>query len=441
LLYGSLSADPKPEERNKYFALGQKVGAGFCVILLLSGLYYVGTGLYNMDVFTPSRRPRRRKRRVRPGVKASKAAQQTKAAAAAHAPPVPHAPPAEFSTPCPGCHATLRLPGSAAGKRIRCPRCGAIMDAPVPAPVPVGAEADDGDDYEDQPGSSFAEWASRPVVIAFAAGVFGLLVIGVLVILLWPNDSSPANPGAPGAPGAAKPGEDPWAPKYTAVRQIPGLVAHWSFDEGSGTTAGDDSGNGLHAKIVGAEWTQGRFGKALYFNRDRKSHVDLGDSPRFNLAEAEAFTFACWVKLEFGNSGGTLLGFRNLSDDRPVLDVLVSAWHTTVEVRGDGSSDSFATSVRGVRQITNGNSLNAWWHLALVRESGGRLQLFLDGIPSGEHTNGAAITTTARAFGKEPYWEKSAPRPDTYLRGWLDEPCLFKRALTQDEIKTLAAKR
>ena len=47
----------------------------------------------------------------------------------------------------------------------------------------------------------------------------------------------------------------------------PSLVAAYSFNEGSGTTAADASGHGLTGTITGATWTtQGRFGNALSFN-------------------------------------------------------------------------------------------------------------------------------------------------------------------------------
>src|SRR5207253_3097978 len=48
---------------------------------------------------------------------------------------------------------------------------------------------------------------------------------------------------------------------------VPGLVAAYSFNEGSGPTVGDSSGNFRTGTIVGATWTTaGRFGKALVFN-------------------------------------------------------------------------------------------------------------------------------------------------------------------------------
>jgi len=47
-----------------------------------------------------------------------------------------------------------------------------------------------------------------------------------------------------------------------------GLVAYWSFDEGSGNTLHDLSGNENHGTIYGAVWTGGKSGNALYFDGD-----------------------------------------------------------------------------------------------------------------------------------------------------------------------------
>ena len=42
------------------------------------------------------------------------------------------------------------------------------------------------------------------------------------------------------------------------------LVAHWTFDEGSGTVVGDHSGNGHDGQLTGGTWVpDGRFGGAL----------------------------------------------------------------------------------------------------------------------------------------------------------------------------------
>ena len=67
------------------------------------------------------------------------------------------------------------------------------------------------------------------------------------------------------ADGGPNPGSDatPVADRLLPPRTS-GLVAHWSFDEGIGIVAHDDSGNGYHGHLVGGRWVPtGRFGGAL----------------------------------------------------------------------------------------------------------------------------------------------------------------------------------
>src|SRR5258708_21385286 len=55
-----------------------------------------------------------------------------------------------------------------------------------------------------------------------------------------------------------------------ASAQPPGLVAAYAFNEGSGTTVADMSGNNNNGTISAATWTTaGRFGNALRFNGTR----------------------------------------------------------------------------------------------------------------------------------------------------------------------------
>ena len=54
----------------------------------------------------------------------------------------------------------------------------------------------------------------------------------------------------------------------TPVAPAAGLVAGYSFDAGSGTTAADASGNGNPGEIRGATRAPGRYGDALWFDGD-----------------------------------------------------------------------------------------------------------------------------------------------------------------------------
>ncbi len=45
------------------------------------------------------------------------------------------------------------------------------------------------------------------------------------------------------------------------------LVGHWRFDEGTGDTVNDSSGNGNHGTLIDSvEWTTGQIGGALKFD-------------------------------------------------------------------------------------------------------------------------------------------------------------------------------
>jgi len=52
-----------------------------------------------------------------------------------------------------------------------------------------------------------------------------------------------------------------------------GLVGYWAFDEGSGTTAKDGSGNNNHGTLMGdPQWVAGQLSMALQFDGRRRSH-------------------------------------------------------------------------------------------------------------------------------------------------------------------------
>ncbi len=70
------------------------------------------------------------------------------------------------------------------------------------------------------------------------------------------------------------------------------LVGYWSFDEGTGQSAGDSSGNGFDGKIHGAQWCDGHKGKALRFDGN-DDYIDCGTSTKFNLTKA--LTIEAWV--------------------------------------------------------------------------------------------------------------------------------------------------
>ena len=93
-----------------------------------------------------------------------------------------------------------------------------------------------------------------------------------------------------------------------------GLIGYWSFDEGTGYSVQDDSGNGNDGTIYGASWTTSSvLGNALNF--DGVDDLIEFSSPVLNIPP---YTICAWVKPDstsgdyryiLSNGGGANLGY------------------------------------------------------------------------------------------------------------------------------------
>ena len=64
------------------------------------------------------------------------------------------------------------------------------------------------------------------------------------------------------------------------------IVALWLFDDGSGDTLKDSSGNGNDGKLIeGPTWDKGKFGGALKFDANKKQRVKIENSDSLNLTD------------------------------------------------------------------------------------------------------------------------------------------------------------
>jgi hypothetical protein len=71
----------------------------------------------------------------------------------------------------------------------------------------------------------------------------------------------------------------------------PGLVASYSFDEGTGTVAHDSTGN-HNLSIKGAKWVLGKYGTGLEFNAANKDILTVPGTEDLRLKE---FTLEAWI--------------------------------------------------------------------------------------------------------------------------------------------------
>jgi len=89
------------------------------------------------------------------------------------------------------------------------------------------------------------------------------------------------------------------------------LVGWWRFNEGSGDTANDSSGNGHHGTLLGnPEWAIGPpgFGGAISFQEDKCTGIDCGNFDPTN--GTGQFTVALWA---YWDGTGTFMHFLTKS--------------------------------------------------------------------------------------------------------------------------------
>ena len=90
------------------------------------------------------------------------------------------------------------------------------------------------------------------------------------------------------------------------------LVGNWQFEEGSGLTVSDSSGQGNHGTLVNAKantWTNGHSGGGLYFDGTTgagTTYVTIPDAVSLHITNA--VSFAAWVRCD------------DTGRDAPILD-------------------------------------------------------------------------------------------------------------------------
>jgi hypothetical protein len=208
-----------------------------------------------------------------------------------------------------------------------------------------------------------------------------------------------------------------------------GLVAHWPFDEGSGTVAIDASGNGRTGFLTGGpQWLTD---PALLFD-GADDRVEAGT---FDVS-GSALTLAGWIYAEnlancssndcriLSKSTGTDEG-----DHYFMLSTISSAGGTRLRFRlkTGGSTTTLIAS--------NGDlAENQWLHAAAVYD-GTTMKLFLDGALVGNTDKTGALSQDPSV----PVWIGGNPIEATAKpwRGRIDDVRIYNRALSADELVAL----
>jgi len=201
--------------------------------------------------------------------------------------------------------------------------------------------------------------------------------------------------------------------------QITGLIAHWNFDEGTGTMTADSSVFGNEGVLVnGPSWTDGKVGSALYFS-GAGDYVDFGSPATLRPA---FFTLSTWFKSTTGGmifrSFGRGMGVQLGVGDNFGAPGKISFWTY-------GSSKKSG--------ITSSESYNddKWHHVAATFEAS-MISLYIDGVLIGSTTGEMVYQANFITIGSD-------GGVDNYFKGAIDDFRIYNRALAVSEIQQLYA--
>ena len=193
-----------------------------------------------------------------------------------------------------------------------------------------------------------------------------------------------------------------------------GLVAAFSFDEGSGSTVNDASGNGNNGTVAKATWATGKYGKALSFNGS-SARVTIPDSSSLHLSTA--MTLEAWVD----------------------PTTTTAAWRDVIYKGNDnyyleGTSDSKGTpgagGTFGHTYGTTAITKNAWTFLAVTYDRTA-IRLYVNGtqVSSLAATGAIATSTNPLTIGSDSIYGQ-------YFSGLIDNVRIYNTALTQAQLQT-----
>jgi hypothetical protein len=207
-----------------------------------------------------------------------------------------------------------------------------------------------------------------------------------------------------------------------------GLVGYWSFDENTGTLAGDASGNGNTGTLTnGPTWTTGKLGKAINFD-GANDYVTMGDPTALKLAGA--FTISAWIYPESfgGNSRGRIVDKNSGFIAGYLLDL--DNFNTTNGI-AVAVNDGFSATSRS-RIFSNAVTLNKWQHIIALFD-GTNVTVYNNGV-----SVGASQTLTVPTSGTDNFVIGGRTTDNTRnFDGYIDEVRVYNRALSGTEITNL----
>jgi len=207
-----------------------------------------------------------------------------------------------------------------------------------------------------------------------------------------------------------------------------GLVGYWKFDEGTGSKAGDHSGQANHGTLESSmtedDWVQGKLGTALDFDGS-DDYVSMGDIDNSNV-----MSWSFWIKprdLRAGAEVSRILDkYKTASLSREWRICATSCGNVVLQISSTGDdNEAHGTTACPV-------SVGTWFHVVVVFNEG-IFDVYINSIvtpDNGDFTLTSIYDSTTSFYTGAGY--------TTYpFNGLIDEVRIYNRALSASEVAAL----
>lgn len=212
-------------------------------------------------------------------------------------------------------------------------------------------------------------------------------------------------------------------------------VAYWDFDDGSGSTAMDLSGNALDIALQGTySWITGQIGGALELGGQSNSYGTLADPDE--LENTDKLSIAFWVRPE--NLDGSARFILSKRDDYTVNNAFSAFFGSgnRLFIEIDNNNRNNANRYTSATQFQN----DTWYHVAAVYDGmlpqNERLRVYIDGDLDGNSPFGIGSASIPNQ-PSDLYLGIANSGYATTFGGVIDDLLIYRTALTEADVEDL----
>jgi hypothetical protein len=212
-----------------------------------------------------------------------------------------------------------------------------------------------------------------------------------------------------------------------------GLVGYWKFDEGTGTTASDSSGNGNHGTLMnGPIWIDGKRLKALDFD----GVDDYVEVPHSTTLTFPNFTLEAWIYLrtDIGNEQRRIISKQYTEQRSYSFDIFGNGYSGST---GNQLVLSIGNGATWINFMSTTHLTKETWYYVVGTHEGTTSKIYINGGLDKEGTTTTQTTDNPAplTIGCSHETGPENPHISAFFPGIIDDVRIYDRALSQQEIQ------